>query len=63
MAVHLLFRCIDALRQLETPESWSHPAVALMAMQAFLATHNTQQAETEAAGGRGPECLAARSAV
>lgn len=43
-------RCIDALRQLETPEGWSQPAVALLALQAFLATGNAQQAEVEAAG-------------
>jgi hypothetical protein len=43
-------RCIDALRQLETPEGWAHPAVGLLALQAFLATGNAQQAEVEAAG-------------
>jgi hypothetical protein len=43
-------RCIDALRQLETPEGWSHPAVGLLALQAFLASGNAQQAETEASG-------------
>lgn len=46
-------RCIDALRQLETPESWSQPAVALLALQAFLAAGNAQQAEVEAAGDGG----------
>lgn len=43
-------RCIDALRQLETAEGWSHPAVGLLALQAFFATGNTQQVEVEAAG-------------
>lgn len=44
-------RCIDALRQLETAEGWAHPAVGLLALQAFLAAGDTQQAEVEAAGG------------
>lgn len=48
----LLCRCIDALRQLETAESRTHPAVGLLAMQAFLAAGNVQQAEMEAAGTR-----------
>lgn len=43
-------RCIDALRQLESAESRAHPAVGLLAMQAFLAAGNVQQAEMEAAG-------------
>jgi hypothetical protein len=47
----LLCRCIDALRQLESAESRAHPAVGLLAMQAFLAAGNVQQAEMEAAGG------------
>lgn len=49
---HTVFgdRCVDALRQLETAEGWSHPAVGLLALQAFFATGNTQQVEVEAAG-------------
>lgn len=54
MGVHVcatcIHRCIDALRQLETLEGWSHPAVGLLALQAFLASGNAQQAETEASG-------------
>jgi hypothetical protein len=57
-------RCIDALRQLETPEGWAHPAVGLLALQAFLATGDAQQAETEAAGGvQGRSCHVLGSAV
>ncbi|WIA40581.1 hypothetical protein OEZ86_013922 [Tetradesmus obliquus] len=42
-------KCCEALRQLETPQA-AHPAVALLAFQAFMAQGSLEQAEQEATG-------------
>lgn len=45
-------KCCEALRQLETPQA-AHPAVALLAFQAFMAQGSLEQAEQEATGEAG----------
>jgi hypothetical protein len=42
-------KCCEALRQLETEQA-AHPAVALLAFQAFMAQGSLEQAEKEATG-------------
>jgi hypothetical protein len=42
-------KCCEALRQLETEQA-AHPAVALLAFQAFRAQGSLEQAEKEATG-------------
>jgi hypothetical protein len=48
-------KCCEALRQLETEQA-AHPAVALLAFQAFMAQGSLEQAEKEATGERHVFC-------
>jgi hypothetical protein len=45
-------KCCEALRQLETEQA-GHPAVALLAFQAFMAQGSLEHAEKEATGEQG----------